>query len=106
MTDTLFEKTYKELSLKRDVDRLKMLDNLDKTILASAKKRIQQNDRTVMQEIVVPKWINWDLLRSWAGADSGKSPNCAICDGQFEKGVSYKNRFVCETCFTGLRNLS
>lgn len=101
------EKQKNEWARKGAIDRVKFLENLDKIMLSSYVRRIQQNDKTVLREIVLPKWVSWELLREWA---AGKKPKekkgqiCILCNEMHENGITFKEKFICEQCFIQLKH--
>lgn len=107
MTESLFDKTYNDLVRKGAMERVKWLENLPKLILPSMQKRIRINDKTALQELVIPEWVTWELLQSWvnekASQESGKT--CVLCSENKENGIKFNNRFVCEPCFKSIKNL-
>ncbi|MBU0636226.1 hypothetical protein KKE06_04335 [Candidatus Micrarchaeota archaeon] len=107
MTESHFEKTYQDMVRKGAMEKVRWLENLSKMILPSMRKRIQMNDKTVLQELVIPNWVKWELLHEWANekATEGKGQLCVLCSGIKEAGIRYNNRFVCEPCFKSIKNL-
>ena len=102
----MFEQKLLELSRRGDSEKSTYLKNLDNTVLPSFVKRIQQNDRSVLKEMVVPGWVPWDLLRDWADSKGErKGRRCILCDGFSEIGVDFKNKYICEYCFLKIKNL-
>jgi len=102
----MFEEKVLELSRRGEQKKAEYLKNLDNVILSSFVKRIQEDDKTVLKEVVVPDWVSWDLLRDWAlakGTPAGKK--CVLCSDFNETGVDFKNKFVCRECFLALKNM-
>ncbi len=101
-----FERKKLDFIRRGDSEKAKWLENMHKTILPSCIKRIQQNDRTVLKEIVVPKWVSWDLLREWAQEQkTEKGKRCIFCSDLNEVGIDFKNKFVCDSCFLKIKTL-
>lgn len=101
-----FETKKTELLRKGQMDRARWLENISKAILPSQAKRIQQNDKTVLKELVLPSWVNWDLIYDWAITkkdSSGKT--CILCNFDAENGIYFLEKYVCESCFLKLKNL-
>ena len=86
----IFEEKKNEFYRKGAVDRVKWMEGLKKTILPSQLKKIQQNDKTILQEIVLPKWASWELIYDWAQSrNTDKGPRCIFCYEQHENGATY-----------------
>lgn len=100
------EKQKIEWMRKGALDRVKFLESMDKTILPSQMKRIQQNDKTVLIEMVLPKWVKWDLLREWAknAKVKGKGRRCILCAETSASGIDFNEKFICEHCFLKLKH--
>src|SRR3989344_8665708 len=102
---TFFEEQYTELRRKGAKEKYLWMENLDLKILPSQKKRIQANDKTVLRELIIPKWVSWELLYSWAtkemGVENGKE--CIICNQSQEFGIKMENKFICQNCFIKLK---
>jgi len=88
-------------------ERVKYLDKLGKSMLPSQLERIQQNDKTVLKELILPKWLAWELLYEWGIRNKViDSPrNCILCNEDNEVGLDFKDKFICDTCFLKLKNL-
>lgn len=101
-----FETKKTEFLRKGEIEKAKWLENIDKTILPSYAKRIQQNDKTVLKELVVPRWVGWDILYDWAlskKSDSGHM--CILCNLNSENGIHYVEKFICESCFLKIKTM-
>lgn len=102
----LFEKKLLELTRRGDTEKTSYLKNLNKIVLPSQIKRIQENDKSVLREMIVPKWVPWDLLYDWAISKKAvKGRRCILCDDVMEVGIDFKDKFICEHCFLKLKNL-
>ncbi len=102
----LFDEKVLELMRRGAKEKADYLKNLDNIILPSFVKRIQQNDKTVLKEIVVPGWVSWDLLFDWANSKKAKKGRrCILCNELEENGIDYNNKFVCERCFLKIKNM-
>ncbi|AJF60844.1 MAG: hypothetical protein J4224_02570 [Candidatus Diapherotrites archaeon] len=102
----VFNETMNEFIRKGAFERVRWMQNLEKTMLPSHIKRIQQNDKTVMQEVVIPRWVTWDLLFEWANKKNTSSGRrCILCANLDENGIDFKERFICENCFLKLKHL-
>jgi hypothetical protein len=87
-------------------DKAQYLENLHKKFLPSVIKRIQQNDKTVLKEIVLPEWISWDLVYEWSQTQkTGTGRECILCNENKEHGMDFKEKFICETCFLKLKEM-
>ncbi len=107
MTNEFFEQTVINLTRKGAEDRVRLLKNLHKKVLPSQLERIQKNDKSVLQEMFMPKWVSWELLRAWADnfKRPGKGKQCILCDEKKENGIDFNERFICEACFVRLKQL-
>ncbi len=103
---SLFEEKMLDLMRKGDLEKVKWMKSLDKTIMKSQIERIQQNDKTVLKEMVLPKWVSWDLLYDWAKSKQiEKGRRCILCGKANETGIEFNEKFICENCFIKLKNL-
>ncbi len=105
---TRFQEKKDELLRKGAIDKVKWLENIDKNIMPSNIKRIQQNDKTVLREIVVPSWVSWDLLHDWALSKKGKAmagKTCILCNNDAENGMYYLEKYICENCFLKIKGM-
>lgn len=101
-----FEQKLIELTRRGDIEKVKWMKNIDRIILPNQVKRIQQNDKTVLQELVLPKWVRWDLLYEWANNKRvRKGRMCILCNEYSENGIDFEQKYICENCFFGLKNL-
>lgn len=107
MPNEFFEQTVTDLTRKGALDRVKLLRGLHRKIMPSQFERIKRNDRGVLQELLLPKWVSWELLRAWAENFSlpGKGTVCILCNEQREHGINFNDRFICENCFVRLKQL-
>lgn len=106
MAGELFEKKLLEFMRRGDTEKVHWLKNIDKHILPSHIKRILRKDKTILQELVLPKWLTWELLYDWAltqKKDEGKL--CVLCNNYHKVGIEFKGKFICEYCFLELKNL-
>lgn len=102
----IFENKLLELARRGDTEKANYLKSLDNTVLPSFVKRIQENDKTVLKEMVVPKWVSWDLLYDWALSKKNASGRrCILCGELNEVGIGFNNKFICEHCFLKLKNM-
>ncbi|MEM4256984.1 MAG: hypothetical protein QXZ13_02845 [Candidatus Diapherotrites archaeon] len=87
-------------------DRVKFLEGLNKIIPPSAVLKIRQNDKSVLQEIVLPSWLDWDTLFVWAQRQSVvKGMLCIFCAQASDVGVNFKEKWICEQCFLKLKEI-
>ena len=104
---TFFEEKKLEFLRKGDIEKVKFLESLNKKLIPSQIKRIQQNDKTVLNELVLPKWLSWDLLFDWANNVklSNGLKRCIFCDKVDAVFIDFKEKFVCHDCFMKLKEL-
>lgn len=102
-----FEQTVIELTRKGALGKVRFLKNLHKRIMPSQFERIQKNDKGVLSELFMPKWVSWELLRAWADNLSmpEKGKTCILCNSKSELGIDFSEKFICENCFVRLKNL-
>ena len=102
----LYEDKLIDLKRKGAEDKWRLLESLERIILAGQKKRIQQNDKTVLRELVLPGWLSWELLFDWAcqGLEKEGKEVCLFCHG-FNKGISFKGKHVCWECFNEMKSV-
>lgn len=107
MSNEFFEQTVINFTRKGAEDKVRLLKNLHKKVLPSQLKRIQKNDKSVLKEMFMPKWVSWELLRAWADNFKmpGKGKVCILCDEKKENGIDFNERFICENCFVRLKQL-
>ncbi|MFH1664115.1 MAG: hypothetical protein ABH986_04895 [archaeon] len=98
-----FESVLSELKRKGDSEKVKWLESLDKKITATQKKRIQENDSKIMQELFAPKWASWELLYAWATKEE-QEKQCILCGKKDSLGMDFKAKFVCAGCFIELKH--
>lgn len=101
------EKLKIDYMRKGALDRVKFLESMDKNILPSQLKRIQQNDKTVLKEMVLPKWVKWELLQEWANNTKVSERNgemCILCNEKSSTGIDFNEKFICEHCFIRLKH--
>ncbi|MFH1256709.1 MAG: hypothetical protein V1494_05470 [Candidatus Diapherotrites archaeon] len=101
-----FDQKLVELTRRGDSGKAKWLKNIGKSILPSQAARIRQNDKTVLKELVLPKWVDWDLLFEWAmDKKDAKGRQCILCNGFEEAGIDFQEKYICSKCFFALKNL-
>lgn len=102
-----FEQTVTEFTRKGALDKVRFLKNLHKKIMPSQFERIQRNDKSVLAELFMPKWMSWELLRAWADGFSmpEKGKQCILCNAKSENGIDFNDRFICEGCFVRIKQL-
>ena len=105
MTD-IFESMKLEMIRRGQGDRVTFLENLPKQIPPSQILRIQQNDKTVLKDMVLPKWLEWDTLFLWSNQYAiGKGRPCILCNRHEEHGLDFKEKWICEGCFLKIKDL-
>lgn len=101
-----FETRKTEFLRKGDLEKTKFLENIEKFVLPSQVKKIQQNDKTVLKELVLPAWVNWELLYDWASTKkTGSGKTCILCNLDAGNGVFFLEKYICESCFLKLKNI-
>ncbi len=83
-------------------DRVHFFEHdLKKRVLPTQLRRVQQNDKTVLKELVLPKWLDWDLLYEWGLRESNpqKGCECILCNKLAERGNDFEGKFICDGCF-------
>jgi hypothetical protein len=102
-----FKEKKLQLLRKGDLEKVKFLETLHLKILPQHIKRIQQNDKSVLKELVLPKWVTWDLLFEWANSVKPAETlrRCALCDNFEELGIEFKEKWICQGCFLKLKEL-
>ena len=105
MFSELYDEALRELQRKGAIEKVKVLKSLGKTVMPSLKKRIKENDKTVLNELFLPKWINWNLLYSWAikDLDAGEK-RCALCCNTSRNGSDFRQKFICEPCLIEIKS--
>ncbi len=100
-----FEEKMIEFTRKGDMEKVKWMKNVDRIILPNQLKRIQQNDKTVLRELVLPKWVRWDLLYEWANNKKIRNGRlCILCNEHSENGMDFNEKYICENCFLKIKN--
>ena len=101
-----FEDKLLELTRRGDIEKVKWMKNINRIILPTQIKRIQQNDKTVLRELVLPKWVSWDLLYEWANSKKVvEGRRCILCNEYSENGLDFLEKYICENCFLKIKNL-
>lgn len=107
MANDFFEQTITDFTRKGALEKVKLLRSLHKKIMPSQFEKIQKNDKSVLAELFMPKWVSWELLRAWADNFKmpGKGKQCILCGEQSEIGLDFNEKFICENCFVRLKHL-
>ncbi len=106
MPGNLYRKKLTELLRKKDLEKARWLENINKYVLPSHVKRILRKDKSVLQELVLPKWVTWELLYDWACTQKKEEGKlCVLCDEWHEVGIEFNGKFICEYCFLRIKNL-
>jgi len=107
MATEYFEKLLVELTREGQEDKVKFLKSLHKRVMPSQFERIKKNDKSVFAELLMPKWVTWELLKAWAEGfkTPGKGKTCILCSTKNETGIDFNEKFICETCFVRLKQL-
>ena len=99
----LFEEKYLDFKRKGAADKFKWLEKINQVILPSQKKRIQQNDKSVLKEMIIPGWVTWELLFDWASRSADQGKNACILCAKREDGINFKGKHVCWECFNEMK---
>jgi len=107
MSDNDFDAKLLEFVRRGDEEKVSLLKNLNKKILSSQLEKIQNNDKTVMNELFLPKWLDWSLLQAWAEKYKipAKGEQCVLCSEQSPLGIVFQEKFICENCYIRIKNL-
>lgn len=102
-----YEERLLELTRKGAIDKVKWLKNINKIILPSQKKRIQQNDKSVLNDLVLPKWVTWDILYEWASQKVAEDNTftCILCNNKVMHGTNFRGKHICQECLNELKRL-
>lgn len=101
-----FEARKLEMIRRGQRDRVAFLENLRKQIPPSQVLRIQQNDKSVLKDLVMPKWMDWDTLFLWSNQYEVKAGRpCILCNAQSEHGIDFREKWICEACFLKLKDI-
>ncbi len=49
--------------------KAKWLETMHEKIPPSFKERIKKDDKKILNELILPSWVTWDILRSWAESE-------------------------------------
>jgi len=104
---SFFEEKKQHFLMKGQLGKVKYLETLHMKLLPQQVERIQQNDKTVLRELVLPSWLSWDLLFDWANQMklTSSSKRCVFCNETDEVFINFKEKFICNNCFVKLKNL-
>jgi hypothetical protein len=61
-----FEVKLVDWTRKGAEERVSLIESLPRKLLQSQKQKILQGDETIMQDLFLPKWFNWELLQEAA----------------------------------------
>ena len=84
------------------IDRAKWLETIDQKIPKSFKERIKKDDKTVLRELILPNWVDWDLLRTWA-LEEEEEQTCDICGGKTKDYIIFRGKTICRYCLNDLK---
>lgn len=105
MVEGLYDETLAEFRRRGDTEKAKWLEDIERHIQLPQRQRIQQNDKTVLKEIVLPKWLKWEVLYSWAMKDiSFGGRRCALCNEESVNYIDFRSKAICERCFMDLKS--
>lgn len=95
-----FEAKLLDLTRRGETKKVKWFRNLENTILPSQIDRLLKDDKSVWNDLVVPEWCSYSMLREWAASkrkgDTEKI--CRLCDKLKDEGKTIESRFVCNEC--------
>ena len=104
---SLYEDTKLRFLQRGLMDKVKYLENLHNVVPPSAVKRIQQNDKTILNEVLLPAWLKWDVVYSWATTkvmpENGR--RCIFCDNASEIGIAFREKWMCDNCVVRIKDL-
>jgi len=89
-------------------DKVAFLENeLKNRVLPMHLERIRQNDKTVQKDLVLPNWVDWDLLYEWAMRMQvpKKGVQCILCNEYAERGTDFNSKFICDSCFFRIKSM-
>ncbi len=102
------KKEIEEMILKLQrtgqLDKSRWLETMDQRIPPSFKKRIVENDKTVLRELIMPNWVTWEFLREWA-LDDVKRLNCSACGKVTDDFTNFKQVSLCSECLETLKQM-
>jgi len=106
MTKEEFDRKMIDLIRRGDQEKVAWIKKMNRIILPSQLERIQQNDKTVLREMVVPKWVTWGFLREWAeNKKIAEGRICIFCHNHEPVGIDFKEKFICDSCFLKIKTL-
>ncbi len=102
-----FEQVLIDLTRKGALEKARFLKNLHKKVMPSQFEKIKRNDKSVLKELFMPKWVSWELLRAWADnfKTPGKGKECIFCGNKSPTGMDFQEKFICEACFLRIKQL-
>jgi hypothetical protein len=104
--DEIWEAKKLDMIRRGQKERVEFLEKLNKQLVPSQIIRIQQNDKTVLNEIVLPAWLDWETLYIWSLQTKIKEGRPCILCSQFSKnGMDFMDKFICESCFLKIKNM-
>lgn len=101
---SFFDEALREFERKGDLQKANILKGLSSRIRPSQLARIKDNDKGVLHELFLPKWLSWDILYSWALEEASGKNACVICGTASEQGIRFKEKFLCADCLYQLKN--
>jgi len=102
-----WEQKMVEFLRRGQKDRVDYFEGLHKSMLPSQLKHVQQNDKTILKELVLPKWMTWELLFEWANRHkvNENTRPCILCNNENDAGIDFMEKFICDYCFLKLKNM-
>ncbi|GEM_PF-813192 len=107
LPESVFEKKMNDFLRRGDIGKAKVLQSLGKRIMPTQIQRIRKNDKSVLQEIVLPRWLSWELLKLWADESTAEETGklCALCSNFKETGIKFRGKFICEACYREVKGI-
>ena len=89
-----------EYTRRGEEDKARYIKNLDKSLLPSQRARVLSNDSSVWHELVVPKWLDFDMLREWIMLKDKPANRemCTFCNSYSENLLNLNGKYVCREC--------
>ena len=87
------------------LDKAKWLETIDQKIPKSYKERIAKGDKSVLQELILPKWVTWEMLVEWVKEEK-KGEVCVICGKVVDNYITIHGKVVCMSCITEIKKLT
>lgn len=104
--DEIWEAKKLDMVRRGQKERVEFLEKLNRQIVPSQVLRIQQNDKSVLKDLVLPAWLDWDTLYMWSLQMKVKDGRpCILCSQFSQNGFDFKEKFICEACFLKIKSM-